>query len=205
MIGEINVDSLEFRAPDKEYFMKNMNVRATRQDNENQLKLTSEFLTANIAGKFQYHTLPASIFNIMRRYVPSLILPPKKPIETNNNFAFDVHIYNTDILSTIFDVPLTVYTHSTLKGYFNDALQRLRVEGYFPRLQYKNNFIESGMILCENPSDHISAKVRLTSLKKNGAVNLSLEAQAKEDKVSTTLNWGNNAIATYSGKVKSLC
>ena len=204
MIGEINVDSLEFRAPDKEYFMKNMNVRATRQDNENQLKLTSEFLTANIAGKFQYHTLPASIFNIMRRYVPSLILPPKKPIETNNNFAFDVHIYNTDILSTIFDVPLTVYTHSTLKGYFNDALQRLRVEGYFPRLQYKNNFIESGMILCENPSDHISAKVRLTSLKKNGAVNLSLEAQAKEDKVSTTLNWGNNAIATYSGKLAAV-
>ena len=204
MIGEINVDSLEFRAPDKEYFMKNMNVRATRQDNENQLKLTSEFLTANIAGKFQYHTLPASIFNIMRRYVPSLILPPKKPIETNNNFAFDVHIYNTDILSTIFDVPLTVYTHSTLKGYFNDALQRLRVEGYFPRLQYKNNFIESGMILCENPSDHISAKVRLTSLKKNGAVNLSLEAQAKYDKVSTTLNWGNNAIATYSGKLAAV-
>ena len=118
MIGEINVDSLEFRAPDKEYFMKNMNVRATRQDNENQLKLTSEFLTASIAGKFQYHTLPASIFNIMRRYVPSLILPPKKPIETNNNFAFDVHIYNTDILSTIFDIPLTVYTHSTLKGIF---------------------------------------------------------------------------------------
>lgn len=132
MIGEINVDSLEFRAPDKEYFMKNMNVRATRQDNENQLKLTSEFLTASIAGKFQYHTLPASIFNIMRRYVPSLILPPKKPIETNNNFAFDVHIYNTDILSTIFDVPLTVYTHSTLKGYFNDALQRLRVKATSP-------------------------------------------------------------------------
>ena len=204
MIGEINVDSLEFRAPDKEYFMKNMNVRATRQDNENQLKLTSEFLTASIAGKFQYHTLPASIFNIMRWYVPSLILPPKKPIETNNNFAFDVHIYNTDILSTIFDVPLTVYTHSTLKGYFNDALQRLRVEGYFPRLQYKNNFIESGMILCENPSDHISAKERLTSLKKNGAVNLSLEAQAKDDKVSTTLNWGNNAIATYSGKLAAV-
>lgn len=101
------------------------------------LKLTSEFLTANIAGKFQYHTLPASIFNIMRRYVPSLILPPKKPIETNNNFAFDVHIYNTDILSTIFDVPLTVYTHSTLKGYFNDALQRLRVEGYFPACNIK--------------------------------------------------------------------
>ena len=204
MIGEINVDSLEFMSPEKQYFMNNMNIRASKQNNENQLRLTSEFLTASVEGKFQYHTLPASILNIMRKYVPSLILPPKKPIETHNNFQFDIHIYNTDILSTIFDIPLTVYTHSTLKGYFNDPLQRLRVEGYFPRLQYKNNFIESGMILCENPSDHIRARVRLTNLKKKGAVNLSLDAQAKNDNISTTLNWGNSAAVTYSGQLAAV-
>lgn len=204
MIGEINVDSLEFMSPEKQYFMNNMNIRASKQNNENQLRLTSEFLTASVEGKFQYHTLPASILNIMRKYVPSLILPPKKPIETHNNFQFDIHIYNTDILSTIFDIPLMVYTHSTLKGYFNDPLQRLRVEGYFPRLQYKNNFIESGMILCENPSDHIRARVRLTNLKKKGAVNLSLDAQAKDDNISTTLNWGNSAAVTYSGQLAAV-
>ena len=204
MIGEINVDSLEFMSPEKQYFMNNMNIRASKQNNENQLRLTSEFLTASVEGKFQYHTVPASILNIMRKYVPSLILPPKKPIETHNNFQFDIHIYNTDILSTIFDIPLTVYTHSTLKGYFNDPLQRLRVEGYFPRLQYKNNFIESGMILCENPSDHIRARVRLTNLKKKGAVNLSLDAQAKDDNISTTLNWGNSAAVTYSGQLAAV-
>ena len=204
MIGEINVDSLEFMSPEKQYFMNNMNIRASKQNNENQLRLTSEFLTASVEGKFQYHTLPASILNIMLKYVPSLILPPKKPIETHNNFQFDIHIYNTDILSTIFDIPLTVYTHSTLKGYFNDPLQRLRVEGYFPRLQYKNNFIESGMILCENPSDHIRARMRLTNLKKKGAVNLSLDAQAKDDNISTTLNWGNSAAVTYSGQLAAV-
>ena len=204
MIGEINVDSLEFMSPEKQYFMNNMNIRASKQNNENQLRLTSEFLTASVEGKFQYHTLPASILNIMRKYVPSLILPPKKPIETHNNFQFDIHIYNTDILSTIFDIPLTVYTHSTLKGYFNDPLQRLRVDGYFPRLHYKNNFIESGMILCENPSDHIRARVRLTNLKKKGAVNLSLDAQAKDDNISTTLNWGNSAAVTYSGQLAAV-
>ena len=92
MIGEINVDSLEFMSPEKQYFMNNMNIRASKQNNENQLRLTSEFLTASVEGKFQYHTLPASILNIMRKYVPSLILPPKKPIETHNNFQFDIHI-----------------------------------------------------------------------------------------------------------------
>ncbi|WP_294628412.1 translocation/assembly module TamB domain-containing protein [uncultured Bacteroides sp.] len=204
MMGEINVDSLTFTAPDKEYFMRNINIRATRQDDENQLQLTSEFLTASVTGKFQYHTLPVSMLNIMRKYVPSLILPPKKPVETHNNFLFDIHIYNTDLLSKVFDIPLTVYTHSTVKGYFNDSMQRLRVEGYFPRLQYKNNYIESGMVLCENPADHIRAQVRLTNLKKKGAVNLSLNAQAKDDRVSTTLNWGNSAAVTYSGRLAAV-
>ena len=201
MIGEINVDSLEFMSPEKQYFMNNMNIRASKQNNENQLRLTSEFLTASVEGKFQYHTLPASILNIMRKYVPSHILPKS---QLNTQYFNSIYIYNTDILSTIFDIPLTVYTHSTLKGYLMIPLQRLRVEGYFPRLQYKNNFIESGMILCENPSDHIRARVRLTNLKKKGAVNLSLDAQAKDDNISTTLNWGNSAAVTYSGQLAAV-
>lgn len=102
----------------------------------------------------------------MRRYIPSLIQPDKKPIETNNNFSFDVHIFNTELLSTVFDIPLKIYTHSTVKGYFNDQAQRLRVEGYFPRLQYQNTFIESGLVLCENPTDQFKAKIRFNNLKK---------------------------------------
>lgn len=54
------------------------------------------------------------------------------------------------------------------------------------------------------PADHIRARVRLTNLKKKGAVNLSLDAQAKDDNVSTTLDWGNNAAATYSGKLAAV-
>ena len=60
------------------------------------------------------------------------------------------------------------------------------------------------MILCENPSDHIRARVRLTNLKKKGAVNLSLDAQAKDDNISTTLNWGNSAAVTYRGLLGSV-
>ncbi|MBR8708565.1 hypothetical protein IX321_001382 [Bacteroides pyogenes] len=204
MNGEINIDSLEFSAPGKEYFMRNMNIQAIRQNNENQFKLTSEFLTANIEGSFQYQTLSASMLDIVGRYVPSLLPSFKHQEKLHNNFRFDIHIYNTDILSAIFNIPLRIHTHSTVKGYFNDAGQRLRVEGYFPRLQYKNDLIESGMILCENPSDNIQIKLRLTNLKEADAVNIALNAQAKEDVVSATFNWGNNATATYSGQLAAV-
>lgn len=204
MIGEINVDSLSYIAPEKDFFLNNLKVLATHNNNKNQLKLTSEFLTANVEGNFLYHTLPITVMNIMKRYVPSLILSNKKAIETHNNFNFDIHIYNTDILSTIFNIPLKIFAHSTVNGYFNDELQRLRVEGYFPRLQYKNMFIESGLVICENPSDQFQAQVRFTNMKKEGAVNVSLNTQAKDDKVSTTMNWGNNGAVTYSGQLSTV-
>lgn len=204
MIGEINVDSLAFIAPEKDFFMNNLKVSATHNNNKNQLKLSSEFLTANIEGNFLYRTLPASVMNVMRRYVPSLILPSKRLIESDNNFNFNIHIYNTDILSTVFDIPLKIFTHSTVNGYFNDELQRLRVEGYFPRLQYKNMFIESGLVICENPSDQFQAQVRFTNVKKEGAVNVSLNTQVKDDKVSTTMNWGNSGAVTYSGQLAAM-
>ncbi len=205
MNGEINIDSLQFTAPDKQYFLDNFKIAACpKGEHQKQLTITSNFLQGSIEGDYSYRTLPISVLNIMRRYIPALILPDKKPIETQNNFNFDLHIYDTELLSTVFQIPLKVYTHSTLKGYFNDKAQRLRVEGYFPRLRYEDKYIESGMILCENPGDQFHTRLRFNNRKSSGAVNVALEAQAKNDSIQTTLNWGNSSTVTYSGKLSAL-
>ena len=205
MNGEINIDSLQYTAPDQNFFMDNLRIAATQNDeHQKRLTINSNFLRGTIEGDYSYQTLPASVLNIMRRYIPALILPDKRPRETANNFYFDLHIYNTEILSTVFQIPLKVYTHSTLKGYFNDKLQRLRVEGYFPRLSYKEKFFESGVLLCENPGEQFQAKVRFTNRKPNGAVNVALEAQAKDDCIQAVFNWGNSSAVTYSGKLAAV-
>lgn len=205
MNGEINIDSLQFTAPDKNYFMDNLQIAAIQKDKQHKLlTINSGFLKGSIEGDYSYQTLPGSVLNIMRRYIPALILPDKKPQETENNFHFDLHIFDTELLSTVFQIPVKVYTHSTLKGYFNDKAQRLRVEGYFPRLSYGEKFIESGMLLCENPGEQFQARVRFTNRKVNGAVNVALEAQAKDDHIQTVLNWGNSSSVTYSGKLAAV-
>ena len=184
MNGEINVDSLQYIAPEQNFFMDNLRIAATQGDErQKRLTISSNFLRGTIEGDYSYQTLPASVLNIMRRYIPALIQPARKPQKTENNFHFDLHIYDTEILSTVFQIPLKVYTHSTLKGYFNDKAQRLRVEGYFPRLSYGGKFFESGVVLCENPGEQFQAKVRFTNRKTTGAVNVALEAKAKDDRI----------------------
>ncbi|MDE6347433.1 MAG: translocation/assembly module TamB, partial [Bacteroides sp.] len=205
MIGEINIDSLQFAAPETPYFLDNLKIAAIREsDDRKRLTIRSGFLQGSIEGNYSYRTLPISVLNIMRRYIPALISPEKRPVKTENNFYFDIHVYNTDLLSTVFLIPVKVYAHSTIKGYFNDKAQRIRVEGYFPRLRYANKFIESGMFLCENSDDQFHTRLRFSNRKASGAVNMALEAQAMNDSIRTTLNWGNSSAATYSGKLSAV-
>ena len=206
MDGEINLDSLMFTAPDKQYFLDNLKIAASKTDgNEKRLSICSNFLEGNISGDYSYRTLPVSFLNIMQRYMPALMpAQENRQRKAENDFRFDLHIYNVDFLSTIFDIPIKVYTHSTVKGYFNDESGRLRIEGYFPRLRYKTKFIESGMLLCETPRNQFHASLRFTNRKNTDAINLSLEAHAQNDSVKTVLNWGNSSGVTYSGQLSAL-
>lgn len=117
MNGEINVDSLQYIAPEQNFFMDNLRIAATQSDErQKRLTISSNFLRGTIRSDYSYQTLPASVLNIMRRYIPALIQPARKQQKTENNFHFDLHIYDTEILSTVFQIPLKVYTHSTLKA-----------------------------------------------------------------------------------------
>ena len=203
MDGEINIDSLHFTSPGQNYFMDNFQLKAVRPDNyHKRLDINSAFLKGSVTGEYSYRTLPASITRVLHRYLPSLIPADENPRhQTDNNFQFDLHIYNTELLSTVFQIPLTVYTHSTVKGFFNDRLGRIRVEGYFPHLHYQNRFIESGLFVCENPDDNFTLKLRLTNRKDDNALNLALNATARNDSLQTTIDWGNSSSVTYSGKL----
>lgn len=205
MIGEINIDSLQFVAPETQYFMDNLKIIAVKEsDTRKRLTIQSDFLQGRIEGDYSYHTLPASVLNTVRRYLPTLIPSDKQSEKTENNFLFDLHIYDTELFSAIFQIPVKVYTHSTIKGFFNDRAQRLRIEGYFPRLRYGNDFIESGMFLCENPGDRFHASLRFNNRKSDGSTNMALEAQAQNDSIRAILNWGNSDKQTYSGKLTTV-
>ena len=199
LIGKINIDSLIYDTPDKYYFMRNLNITADKNEEINTLNINSEFLIASLKGKYKYKTLPHSINNLLHKYLPSAI--PAYNKATDNDFIFDIHINNTNLFSEILDIPIHIYSPATIKGSLNDNTQRIRLEGYFPRLRYKNNFIESGMFTIANNSEQLDAKVRMTNRKKDEAFNISLAAIVEDDIIKSTLDWGNNSSITYSGKL----
>lgn len=203
MNGRISLDSLQLNVPDdKGYFLENLTVTAGQVGYEKELRVQAPFVQAWVKGDFSYQTLPASLLQTVRRYIPSLLpLTGKKP-QTTNNFRFDIRMEDTELLARLFHVPVELHLPANLKGYVNDNSEKVHVEGYFPSFTYNHTRYDSGVLLCENPSDRFTCALRGAMLMKSGAMlNLSVEAQAQNDRLITTLNWGNNTNVTYGGKI----
>ena len=207
MNGEISIDSLTYDANGNHYVMDKLLVTANTRDDQNKhLSITSPFVQASIVGNYSYRTLPASILNILHKYLPDLIPATERSTEEqelNNNFTFDIHILDTDLPANIFQIPLKVYTHSAIKGYVNDKRQKLHVEGYFPQLRYGKQFIESGVLLCDTYDDRIHTRLRFNNRMASNTMNIAIEAQVHNNRVEAMLNWGNSGQRTYSGKLSA--
>lgn len=204
--GVVSLDSLVFNAPDERaYFMDNLTVMARKNEGEKELKVQSPFMNAWVKGDFTYQTLPSSILKMVGRYLPSLVSVVDTKHTTSNNFQFDIQVDNTELLEKLFHLPIEMHMPSSLKGHLNETDEHLRIEGSFPQFTYNGTLYESANLYCENPSDQLNCTVRGSMLMKSGAMlNISLEANAENDNLTTCLNWGNNTNVTYGGKVEAI-
>ncbi len=208
MQGEIAIDSLSLENPDKEksYFLKNFDVAAQKvTDREKRLSIRSPFLNGELQGQYSYRTIWPSMLRILTRYLPSLFQTNKKLPESTNNFRFSLELSDSEFLQKVLDIPLKLNMPATLNGYFDDKDQTLDIKGAFPEFLYKEGYYESGNLLLKNTGDRLEGLIRTTHQTNKGAmINLSLNAQVKDDRLYTDLYWGNNAHVTYSGKVAAV-
>ena len=206
MNGSIRLDSLVMNAPDnQDYTLDNLLITAGNIEGEKEIQVLAPFLTAIVRGDYTYQTIPNSALHILQRYVPSLVSLKNTQKKPNNNFKFDIQLRDAELFRKMLYIPLEVQIPASLRGYVNDRDGLLRLEGSFPHLVYNGTHYESASLLCENPSDDFNCSLRGSMLMGSGAMlNFSMDAQAAQDRLKTTINWGNNTDVTYGGQVAAI-
>lgn len=208
MQGFICIDSLSMENPetDKSYFLQSFRISADQiNQEEKKLNIRSSFLNGDLQGRYSYKTIWPSILRILTRYLPSLFPVDRKLPESTNNFRFNLNLSDSEFLQKALDIPLQLDMPVSLDGYFDDKDQTLDIKGAFPQFTYKGGYYESGNLLLKNSGDRLEGIIRTTLQTNKGAmINLSLNAQVKDDQLYTDLYWGNDAQVTYSGKVAAV-
>lgn len=209
MVGSIRIDSLHMQSPKDSYFLRYFTISSLPENKKQRnIHLHSDFMNGEIKGEFQFKSLPASMMQLLHQYVPSLIpASDKQQAASNNHLSFKLDIDNTEFLSKILHIPLALHLPGSIKGNFHERNKHIKVEGYFPSFSYNQTRYESGMVLIDNPLDKLQALARISKqigTSNSSMINLTLNAEAQDDKLITRLNWGNNTAVTYSGEIATV-
>lgn len=207
--GQICLDSLDIDAPgdDSDYFLPQLQIRALHSDSSGrkEVQIHSPFLNGKIEGKYSYRTFVTSVRKLIQKHIPSLLTAGKELPETDNDFNFNLRMDNSEILTKAMRIPFDLHMPATFSGRVDDSAGQIDLHGYLPQFSYNGKYYESGTLVCRSLPDELQCQLRAGTLMKKGAMfNFSLNALAKDDKLYSTLFWGNNTRQTYSGKVDAV-
>lgn len=203
--GSIKADSIIFLQSGKRFEMNNFQIEASAEEDseEREISIKSDIINGKVTGIYSFSTIAESFKKTFGSYMPSLIGYNEKKIVNikDNNLHFDFTINNTEDVSDIFKLPVTVYNPAKIVGFYNNRIDRFKLEAFMPSLGAAGSKIESGYLLLQNSDDKLSSKVSGSFVTKKGSVNdLTIDISAENDIIDIHTLFLNKNQAQLKGE-----
>lgn len=182
--GYIKADSIRFLKPDKKFEMDNFIIAASGTGDQRELSITSDIINGQVKGEYSYSTIAESMQRSLNSYLPSLINYTAKRGRKikNNNLNFEFVINNTETASDIFQLPVTILSPTKIIGFYNNQIERFKVEAFMPSMKAGGGQIQSGYFVIENNADQITSNLAGTFVTKKQTLNtLSSDLKISND------------------------
>lgn len=203
--GYISVDSLEFYKNQEEFKLNELLVNASglSANQDRKIEIKSDIVNGYIEGESSFASLANNLRYTLETYLSALYKEDKKKKVSpkNNDFRFHFDLNNTEALSSILKLPVTVYKPAIIDGFYNSKLDLLKVEATTPHINVGGMKIYSGHLLAENDEDNITASVKANIEGKNKVINnIQLSALVKDNSVATTITLENTSVDKAEGE-----
>lgn len=187
-----NVQVLQDKEP---IVLDSIRVIAFSDESRNNIKISSQFLKAEVDGKYKLTTLASAIKKSLSKYI-DLKNPKVNGESDEQRLAFTLTVDNDPILFKL--VPkLTGLEPLKIEGKYNNVTDSLEIKGTIPRIVYADNTIADGKINIEAKENALeyqisvatiesgSLKIPFTSLTgkvENNILDYALEVKDAKDK-----------------------
>ncbi|MBQ2980225.1 MAG: translocation/assembly module TamB domain-containing protein [Bacteroidaceae bacterium] len=205
--GEIYVDNLHYGNSTENFTLKDITIEATHSSQPNQLSIKSDYLNGDIEGTYTISTLPKTFGNIIARLLPSLV-PAHKETEkseltTYNNFDWHFNITPHIKMAQILKLPFTLTDTAQIDGFFIDSIQQAQLNILAPNVWIGLTHLEDLSVNLKHQDNQLDANAFTNLLNaKKEATSWAMAGVAKDDNVGITIDWDNNRLPKYNGKIK---
>ncbi len=198
IVGTIKVENTTYQRKKEIYSMKKMLLN-TYNDTLGQRKidLLSDYIDANMYGKFRFEDLPSVLNKFINNYLPSITVAKSKenntlPTNSEQQFDFNVKLKNTDILTRLFIPELKISKNSAINGSYNSIYSNFKLHGNADTITFSNQVFNK--FYLEGTTDEkrlylISGCKRLYFNKSMGIDNFKINSLVQSDSVFYSFNW----------------
>ncbi|MCD9577257.1 translocation/assembly module TamB domain-containing protein [Flavobacterium soyae] len=193
--GKVFLSNVQILQDKEPIVLDSVRIIAFSDNTRNNIKISSQFLKAEVDGKYKLTTLTAAIKKSLSKYI-DLKTPKANGESDEQRLAFTVTVDNDPILFKL--IPkLTGLEPIKITGKYNNVTDSLEIRGIIPRIVYAENTISDGKINIEAKENALeysvsvatiesgSLKIPFTSLSgkvENNILTYALEVQDAKEK-----------------------
>ncbi|HSD09048.1 translocation/assembly module TamB domain-containing protein, partial [Flavobacterium sp.] len=145
--GKVFLSNIQILQEAEPIVLDSVKIVAFADNEKNNIKISSQFLKAEIDGKYKLTTLTAALKKSLSKYM-DLKNPKVNGEADEQRLAFTITVDNDPVLFKI--IPkLTGLEPIKITGKYNNVADSLEIKGTIPRIVYANNTIADGKINVE--------------------------------------------------------
>ncbi|MFB3386543.1 translocation/assembly module TamB domain-containing protein [Flavobacterium sp. LAR06] len=193
--GKVFLSNIQVLQDKEPIVLDSIRVIAFSDESRNNIKISSQFLKAEVDGKYKLTTLASAVKKSLSKYI-DLKNPKVNGESDEQRLAFTLTVDNDPVLFKL--VPkLTGLEPLKIEGKYNNVTDSLEIKGTIPRIVYGDNTIADGKINIEAKENALeyqisvatiesgSLKIPFTSLSgkiENNILDYALEVKDAKDK-----------------------
>jgi len=191
--GYIKIDSLDFIREDKVFQMKEFLLQTSGIGADRKLTINSDIIHGQIIGPYSSTTIANSVERMFMPYIPVFKNGNVDKVIRESNFTFNFDINNTESLSKILNLPVSIISTARLVGFYNSNTEKFKLELFTPSIIAAGKEIKAGYISAENPGDDVKAKISGYIIGKNDVLTeIIVNSALANNTINTTFSFENN-------------
>jgi len=200
--GEIKVKNSSYTNSNGTLPVTELTLSSIPELGHRKINLTSEYFDARVIGNVHIDDLTAQVQSLAARFMPALTqTQPVRP-DHLNDFAFNIQVKNSNLLTQVLLPGFQCKDNSRLNGFYKAANQTILIEGISPQ------FVTAGgqftgfniHILSRGDSLIMSGSLDKIQLDRNTIFEkISLDASLSENRMNALLNWNSNGTSGTRG------
>ncbi|TZF83303.1 translocation/assembly module TamB [Pedobacter sp. BS3] len=161
---------------------------STANADSNTLKLRSEFLRADVSGKYKLTEVGTAMQDLINRYFSTTTATAKPAKYSPQRLKFNVLLINAPVLSKLLP-DLKEMANVTLTGSFNSSDSSLVVNGSVPKIVYGSNTVNNLQLRINTGDNALNYNATLTQAgnAQFQLINTSISGKAQNNMLTTTI------------------